>query len=120
MRVRTPSPPKKGCARPKRPNPRRSHSVDGPDPSDNMPHHSPGPGASSCPRNHVTTVLALTVIRYFPPSLPQLGPSALAGFALFLIIIPLQERVMSFQFRTGKKSLRWTDKRAKIILEVLG
>ncbi|KAI1797261.1 P-loop containing nucleoside triphosphate hydrolase protein [Ganoderma leucocontextum] len=52
--------------------------------------------------------------------LVQLGPSALAGFALFLIIIPLQERVMSFQFRTGKKALRWTDQRAKIILEVLG
>ena len=27
---------------------------------------------------------------------------------------------MSFQFRTGKKSLKWTDRRAKIILEVLG
>ncbi len=27
---------------------------------------------------------------------------------------------MSFQFRVGKKSLKWTDKRAKIILEVLG
>ncbi|TFK93972.1 ABC protein [Polyporus arcularius HHB13444] len=52
--------------------------------------------------------------------LVQLGPSALAGFSLFLLIIPIQERVMSFQFRTGKKSLRWTDRRAKIILEVLG
>ena len=44
----------------------------------------------------------------------------MAGFSLFLLIIPIQERVMSFQFRTGKKSLRWTDRRAKIILEVLG
>ncbi|KAI0649348.1 ABC protein [Trametes meyenii] len=52
--------------------------------------------------------------------LVQLGPSALAGFSLFLLIIPIQERVMSFQFRVGKKSLKWTDKRAKIILEVLG
>ncbi|KAI0833290.1 ABC protein [Trametes gibbosa] len=52
--------------------------------------------------------------------LVQLGPSALAGFSLFLLIIPIQERVMSFQFRVGKKSLRWTDKRARIILEVLG
>ncbi|KAI0710130.1 P-loop containing nucleoside triphosphate hydrolase protein [Earliella scabrosa] len=52
--------------------------------------------------------------------LVQLGPSALAGFSLFLLIIPIQERVMSFQFRTGKKSLKWTDRRAKIILEVLG
>ncbi|KAI9000636.1 P-loop containing nucleoside triphosphate hydrolase protein [Trametes punicea] len=52
--------------------------------------------------------------------LVQLGPSALAGFSLFLLIIPIQERVMSFQFRIGKKSLKWTDKRAKTILEVLG
>ncbi|KAH9856552.1 ABC protein [Lenzites betulinus] len=52
--------------------------------------------------------------------LVQLGPSALAGFSLFLLIIPIQERVMSFQFRVGKKSLKWTDKRARIILEVLG
>ncbi|KAI0768143.1 ABC protein [Trametes elegans] len=50
----------------------------------------------------------------------DLGPSALAGFSLFLLIIPIQERVMSFQFRVGKNSLKWTDKRAKIILEVLG
>ncbi|KAI0370390.1 ABC protein [Pilatotrama ljubarskyi] len=52
--------------------------------------------------------------------LVQLGPSALAGFSLFLLIIPIQERVMSFQFKVGKRSLKWTDKRAKIILEVLG
>ncbi|KAL7279088.1 hypothetical protein ACG7TL_006926 [Trametes sanguinea] len=52
--------------------------------------------------------------------LVQLGPSALAGFSLFLLIIPIQERVMSFQFRIGKRSLKWTDKRAKTILEVLG
>ncbi|KAL1937139.1 hypothetical protein VTO73DRAFT_14531 [Trametes versicolor] len=32
----------------------------------------------------------------------------------------LRAGVMSFQFRVGKKSLKWTDKLAKIILEVLG
>ncbi|KAH9949979.1 P-loop containing nucleoside triphosphate hydrolase protein [Amylocystis lapponica] len=52
--------------------------------------------------------------------LVELGPSALAGFSLFLLIIPIQERVMSFQFNVGKKTLKWTDKRAKLILEVLG
>ncbi|OBZ72274.1 Oligomycin resistance ATP-dependent permease YOR1 [Grifola frondosa] len=52
--------------------------------------------------------------------LVQLGPSALAGFSLFLLIIPIQERVMSYQFNVGKKALRWTDQRAKLILEVLG
>ncbi|EPS96092.1 hypothetical protein FOMPIDRAFT_101769 [Fomitopsis schrenkii] len=52
--------------------------------------------------------------------LVQLGPSALAGFSLFLLIMPVQERVMSFQFALGKKTLRWTDARSKLILEVLG
>ncbi|KAK7690924.1 hypothetical protein QCA50_006027 [Cerrena zonata] len=52
--------------------------------------------------------------------LVQLGPSALAGFSLFVLIIPLQERVMSYQFDIRKKANKWTDARAKIILEVLG
>lgn len=52
--------------------------------------------------------------------LVQLGPSALAGFSLFLLIMPIQERVMSFQFSLGKKTLRWTDARSRLILEVLG
>ncbi|KAI0956120.1 hypothetical protein AcV7_006609 [Taiwanofungus camphoratus] len=52
--------------------------------------------------------------------LVELGPSALAGFSLFLLIIPIQERVMSYQFAVGKKALKWTDRRSKLILEVLG
>lgn len=35
-------------------------------------------------------------------------------------MVPLQERVMSFQFQIRKKANVWTDQRAKIILEVLG
>ena len=50
----------------------------------------------------------------------KLGPSALAGFSLFILMIPLQERVMAFQFQIRKKANIWTDQRAKIILEVLG
>ncbi|KAI0694596.1 ABC protein [Cytidiella melzeri] len=52
--------------------------------------------------------------------LVQLGPSALAGFSLFLLLIPLQERLMSIQLTIRKKANKWTDQRAKIILEVLG
>jgi hypothetical protein len=52
--------------------------------------------------------------------LVQLGPSALAGFALFLLVIPFQERVMGIQFAVRQKSMKWTDKRAKIIQELLG
>ncbi|KAJ7831040.1 hypothetical protein B0H13DRAFT_2432174 [Mycena leptocephala] len=43
--------------------------------------------------------------------LTQLGPSALAGFALFLII-PLQERIMAHQFSLWQASMKWTDERA--------
>ncbi|KJA26268.1 hypothetical protein HYPSUDRAFT_36540 [Hypholoma sublateritium FD-334 SS-4] len=52
--------------------------------------------------------------------LTQLGPSALAGFALFLILAPLQERAMAQQFQIRKKSMKYTDQRAKTLLEVLG
>jgi hypothetical protein len=45
-------------------------------------------------------------------SFEQLGPSALAGFALFVLIIPLQERIMGQQFRYRRASVKWTDKRA--------
>ncbi|TFK40142.1 ABC transporter transmembrane region-domain-containing protein [Crucibulum laeve] len=52
--------------------------------------------------------------------LTQLGPSALAGFALFLCIAPIQERVMAHQFKVRKQSMKFTDRRAKTLLEVLG
>ncbi|KAH9481477.1 Multidrug resistance protein fer6 [Psilocybe cubensis] len=50
----------------------------------------------------------------------QLGPSALAGFGLFLAIAPLQERAMAQQFSIRKRSMKYTDQRAKTLLEVLG
>ncbi|KAF8071690.1 ABC protein [Lyophyllum atratum] len=50
----------------------------------------------------------------------QLGPSALAGFALFLCVAPIQERVMAYVFRIRRESMKHTDQRAKILLEVLG
>ncbi|KDR79020.1 hypothetical protein GALMADRAFT_244748 [Galerina marginata CBS 339.88] len=50
----------------------------------------------------------------------QLGPSALAGFGLFLAIAPLQERAMAQQFQIRKTSMKYTDQRAKTLLEVLG
>ncbi|KAJ7777514.1 ABC protein [Mycena maculata] len=52
--------------------------------------------------------------------LTQLGPSALAGFSLFVFIVPIQERIMSKQFRSRGSSMKFTDERAKVLLEVLG
>ncbi|KAJ7097441.1 ABC protein [Mycena epipterygia] len=52
--------------------------------------------------------------------LVELGPSALAGFALFLLVVPLQERIMANQFLLRRGSMRFTDQRARVVLEVLG
>ncbi|KAJ7039618.1 ABC protein [Mycena alexandri] len=52
--------------------------------------------------------------------LTQLGPSALAGFSLFVIVIPLSERIMARQLKIRAKSMKFTDRRAKMLLEVLG
>jgi ATP-binding cassette, subfamily C (CFTR/MRP), member 1 len=49
----------------------------------------------------------------------QLGPSALAGFSLFILAMPLQERLMAAQFKVRRSSTVWTDKRAKLLLETL-
>ncbi|KAJ7309378.1 ABC protein [Mycena albidolilacea] len=61
----------------------------------------------------VQTMVCLIIL------LVELGPSALAGFALFVLIIPLQERIMGQQFRYRRKSVKWTDKRAGKVLEVV-
>ncbi|KAJ7593413.1 ABC protein [Mycena floridula] len=50
----------------------------------------------------------------------QLGPSALAGFLLFLFIAPLQERMLAHRVRIRRESMKFTDKRAKVLLELLG
>ncbi|KAJ7830376.1 hypothetical protein B0H13DRAFT_2433724 [Mycena leptocephala] len=50
--------------------------------------------------------------------LVELRPSALADFALFLII-PLQERIMAHQFSLRQASMKWTDERAGRVLEVV-
>ncbi|KAG6918643.1 hypothetical protein DXG01_012762 [Tephrocybe rancida] len=52
--------------------------------------------------------------------LVQLGPSALAGFALFLCVAPIQERVMAYVFKIRRASMKFSDQRAKTLLEVLG
>jgi ABC-type multidrug transport system fused ATPase/permease subunit len=50
----------------------------------------------------------------------QLGPSTLVGFTVFILVIPIQQVAMSFQFRQRKASMIWTDKRAKMFQEVFG
>ncbi|KAH9972120.1 ABC transporter [Lactifluus volemus] len=51
--------------------------------------------------------------------LGTLGPSALAGFSIFVILTPLQGKVMKSLFNIRRKSMVWTDKRAKLLQELL-
>jgi hypothetical protein len=50
----------------------------------------------------------------------NLGPSALAGFAILFVGSPLQTVVMKKLFVIRKKAMIWTDKRAKLLQELLG
>ncbi|KAJ7284591.1 ABC transporter [Mycena rebaudengoi] len=50
----------------------------------------------------------------------NLGPSALAGFAFFVLATPAQTMVMKRLFMFRQKSMVWTDKRAKLLQELLG
>ncbi|THV08675.1 P-loop containing nucleoside triphosphate hydrolase protein [Dendrothele bispora CBS 962.96] len=52
--------------------------------------------------------------------LVQLGAPALAGFATFIIVVPIQERVMAQRLRIRKETNKHTGDRAKLISEVLG
>ncbi|KAF9046870.1 ABC transporter [Hymenopellis radicata] len=52
--------------------------------------------------------------------LTNLGPSALAGFAFFIIAAPAQTTVMKRMFKLRASSMVWTDKRAKLLQELLG
>ncbi|TCD64284.1 hypothetical protein EIP91_004292 [Steccherinum ochraceum] len=50
----------------------------------------------------------------------NLGPSALAGFAFFVICTPIQVNVMKRLMGIRHKSMTWTDKRARLLQELLG
>ncbi|KAH7925483.1 ABC transporter [Leucogyrophana mollusca] len=50
----------------------------------------------------------------------NLGPSALAGFAIFFVATPVQTFLMKRLFVLRQKSMQWTDKRSKLLQELLG
>ena len=52
--------------------------------------------------------------------LSTLGPSALAGFAVFVVLTPIQGKIVELLFRTRRMTMEWTDKRAKLLQELLG
>jgi ABC-type multidrug transport system fused ATPase/permease subunit len=50
----------------------------------------------------------------------NLGPSALAGYGFFLLVTPVQTRVMRNLYKIRAKSMFWTDKRVKLVQELIG
>lgn len=52
--------------------------------------------------------------------LVEIGYSALPGIGFLIIAMPLQMVVMKNLFKMRKKSMIWTDKRAKLLQELLG
>lgn len=52
--------------------------------------------------------------------LVNIGPSCLAGIGFLCITLPLQAMAMKSMFAFRKKAMVWTDKRAKLIQELLG
>ena len=49
----------------------------------------------------------------------DLGPSALAGFAFLILASPLQMYAVKRMFAIRRKSMLWTDKRSKLLQELL-
>ena len=50
----------------------------------------------------------------------DLGPSALAGFAIFILASPFQTYAIKCMFAIRSKSMLWTDRRSKRLQELLG
>lgn len=51
--------------------------------------------------------------------LVNLGPSALVGFAVFFVIVPFQAKAMRLLLRFRQKTMVFTDKRVKLLQELL-
>ena len=47
----------------------------------------------------------------------QMGPSALAGLSLFVLLTPIQLRTMSVQLKIRRDSMQYTDQRAGLLQE---
>lgn len=50
----------------------------------------------------------------------NLGPSALAGLAVYVLLAPLQGKIMTTYIAIRVQVMVWTDKRVKMLQEMLG
>ena len=47
----------------------------------------------------------------------QMGPSALAGFSLLPLLMPIEAKAMNYQLRMRQASMKFTDQRASLLRE---
>ena len=69
---------------------------------------------------HLTWSAFLQLILCLILLVMNLGPSALAGFCFFIFASPMQTLVMRRLFDLRQRAMVWTDKRAKLLQELLG
>jgi len=74
---------------------------------------------SACQSFHVGWIAPIQLIICLIILLANLGPSALTGFAIFLIVTPIQIRLTRFMLLFRKRTMVFTDKRAKLLQELL-
>jgi len=72
---------------------------------------------SACVFFHTGWTAPIQLIICLVILLVNLGPSALAGFAVFIIIVPMQARLMRLMLHFRRKTMIFTDKRAKLLQE---
>lgn len=73
-----------------------------------------------CGFYHLAFVAPVQMVICLILLLINLGPSALAGYAFFVLCTPIQTNVMKRLMALRLKSMQWTDKRAKLLQELLG
>ena len=69
---------------------------------------------------HMSWTAPVQLILCLALLIDNLGPSALAGFAVFVFLTPVQMWVMKQMFKIRGASMQWTDKRVKLLQELLG
>jgi len=69
---------------------------------------------------HITWTAPIQFVAISIILLVQIGYSALPGLGFLVIGMPLQGKIMKTLFAVRKQAMIWTDKRAKLLQEILG
>jgi ABC-type multidrug transport system fused ATPase/permease subunit len=73
----------------------------------------------ACQFFHIGWTAPIQLIICLVILLVNLGSSALAGFAIFVVMTPIQIRLLHFMILFRRKVMAFTDKRAKLLQELL-